>query len=105
MEPSLTPTKLKKNFRTHKNVDINEMWSCIKNNLLTILEDNVPKSLTSSKYFHPWINTEAKRLIRIKHKGYQKAKRRNDVQSWKKYKDIKKLVQKKCRESHDNNLR
>ena len=87
--------------RTHpRNINITTSWSCIENNLLTIYNDNVPTKITSSKYYHPWITTETKRLIRNKQTWFQKAKSKNDDKSWKKYKNYKKLVQKKCRESH-----
>ena len=42
------------------NSDVNEMWSCIQSNLLTILENNVPSKLSSSKFLHPWINKKLK---------------------------------------------
>ena len=82
-------------------MNVNDMWSHIKTNLLNILDDNVPSKLSSSKTFHPWITTEIKRLIRNKQIWYQKAKKRNDEKSWKKYNELKKLVQKQCRKSHD----
>jgi capsular polysaccharide biosynthesis protein len=52
--------------------------------------------------FQPWITTQTKRLIRNKSLWYQKAKQKNDANSWKKYKEYKKLAQKSCRKSHDN---
>ena len=62
----LTPLKCKqqrKNFakffldKYHvddANSDVNEMWSCIQSNLLTILENNVRSKLSSTKS-HPWV--------------------------------------------------
>ena len=94
--------KFSQNFlSTYTSMSVNDMWSSIKSNLLTILDDNVPSKLSTSKTFHPWITTETKRLIRNKQIWYQKAKRRNDEKTWKKYHEIKKLVQKQCRKSHD----
>ena len=85
-----------------KIININEMGSCIQNNLDLIVDDNVPSKFSSTKIFPPWINTQTKRLIKNKNKWFQKAKQRNDPESWKKYKDIKKLAQKHCRKAHDN---
>ena len=86
---------------THKNSDVHSMWPCIKKNLLTILEDNVPSKTTSSKVWHPWVTFETKRLIRNKQILFQKAKSRNTDQAWQKFKACKKLVQKQCRKSHE----
>ena len=63
------------------NLDVNEMWSLIKSNLINILEANVPSKLTSSNSLPPWITQETKRLIRNKQSWYQKAKERNDDHS------------------------
>ena len=92
----------KQSHSNNKEVNINKMWSCIKNNLQLILEDNVPFKNSSTKIFPPWITTQTKRLIRNKNLWYQRAKQRNDPESWKRYKDYKKLAQKFCRKSHDN---
>ena len=55
------------------NLYVNEMWSCIQSNLLTLLENNVPSKLSSSKPLPPWINNETKSLIRNKKIWYKKA--------------------------------
>ena len=86
---------------SYHNKSVNDMWLCIKNNIQTIINDNVPTKETS-KFYQPWITTQTKRLIRNKNLWYQKAKQRNDEKSWKKYKDYKNLAQKLCRKSHDN---
>merc|ERR1712008_659198 len=90
--------------KTHKDKplsNINKMWSCIKDNIHHIIEDNVPTKMTGSKVYQPWITTETKRLIKNKNKWYIKAKQRNNDQAWRKYKDYKKKVQKISRKSHD----
>ena len=92
-----------KNLYDNKPVsDINIIWSDIKQNLFNVLECNVPTKISSSKYYHPWINTQIKRLIRNKNIWYQKAINRNDTQTWKKYSEYKRLVQKSCRKAHDD---
>ena len=70
------------------------MWNCIKDNLILIMDDNVPSKISSSKYFYPWITKQTKRLIRNKNIWFQKAKQRKTDKSWNKYKDYKKFVQK-----------
>ena len=58
------------------------MWLCIKNNIHTIIEDNVPTKMSSTKVYQPWITTQGKRFIRNKNLWYQKAKQKNDTYSW-----------------------
>ena len=81
---------------------VNNMWLFIKTNILSIIKENVPTKQTSTKFSKPWINSQTKRLIRNKNLWYQKAKQRNDVESWNKYRNYKKLAQKFCRKSRDN---
>ena len=82
--------------------NVNAMWLFIKQNILKIINDNVPTKKSSAKFHQPWITTHTKRLIRNKNLWFQKAKQRNDIESWKKYKNYKKLAQKSCRKSHDD---
>ena len=93
----------KKSFlEKSKDLGVNDMWLFIKDNLLTILENNVPSKMSSSKSWLPWISTTTKRLIRNKQIWYKKAKARNDEQTWKKYKEIKRVAQNQCRRSHED---
>ena len=73
------------------------MWTFIKDNIQRIISKNVPTKKTSAKFYQPWITSKTKRLIRNKNLWYQKAKQKNDVETWKKYKEYKKLAQKSCR--------
>ena len=78
------------------------MWTFIKDNIQRIISNNVPTKKTSAKFYQPWITSKTKRLIRNKNLWYQKAKQKNDVETWNKYKEYKKLAQKSCRNSHDD---
>ena len=88
-------------METHKELGVNDMWLFIKKNLLTILENNVPSKISSSKFWLPWISTSTKRLIRNKQIWYKKARARNDEKTWNRYKEIKRVAQKQCRKSHE----
>ena len=77
------------------------LWKCIKENLLALLDDHVPTKMTSTKAHQPWINTATKRLLRQKQKAYQKAKSTKSEKDWTRYRNIKKLTQKVCRNTHD----
>ena len=82
--------------------EFNMIWNCLKENLFTIMEDNVPSKMTSSKIHQPWITTNSKRLLRKKEKYYKKAKTHNTPRLWSKYKTVKRLCQKECRRAHSN---
>ena len=89
-------------FKNKHSTDINSMWSCIKINLLRILEMNVPTKMSSSKTFLPWITAQTKRLIRNKKLWYKRAKKRDNPKTWRQYKDVRRLAQKLSRKSHDS---
>ena len=88
--------------RHNKTHQADKLWECIKNNLLTLLDDNVPTKMTSSKSHQPWINTETKRLLRQKQRAFEKAKFSNSDKDWTRYRNLKKLTQKVCRKAHDS---
>jgi Glu-tRNA(Gln) amidotransferase subunit E-like FAD-binding protein len=56
--------------------------------------------MTSSRYHQPWITTETKRLCRKKKRWFQKAKASKCKKVWKKYRKIKNLAQRTCRQTH-----
>ena len=79
---------------------VEQMWKQIQENLLTILDRNVPTKMSSSKIHQPWITTQTKRLLRQKQRWFQKAKHTGSSRAWNKYKDIKKHTQRACRKAH-----
>jgi hypothetical protein len=54
--------------------NIEQMWKLYKDKLLEILTNkHVPSKMTTTKFTHPWINTDIKKLIRSK-KRHTKSK-------------------------------
>ena len=54
--------------------DVNTMWDNFKTSCLSIMEDNVPSKMTSSRFSQPWINRRLKRMSRRKKRAFRKAK-------------------------------
>ena len=84
--------------------NVNTMWKCIKKNLLTIMEDNIPTKTTSSRPNQPWLNTNVKKLVRRKKRWYKKMKNCSSERVKNKYLEIKKMTQRECRKAHVNYL-
>ena len=81
-----------------------EIWDFIKSEIQKIIQKNVPSKITSSKQHQPWINTKTKQLLRKKERWYSKAKKLNNVTTWKTYKKIKSQCQNACRQTHNQYL-
>ena len=82
--------------------DVNKMWLFIKHNFMKILNKNVPTKMFSTKHYLPWYNKEIKNLIRRKKLWYERAKKRDNEKTWRKYKDIKRIFQNLCRKAYEN---
>ena len=82
--------------------DVCEQWEHFTTNTKSILKDNVPQKLTTSKTHQPWINTKTKRLVRKKNKLYLKHKRDNSETTKENFKKIKTETQRECRKAHRN---
>jgi hypothetical protein len=49
------------------------MWKLYKDKLLEILTNkHVPSKMTATKFTHPWINTDIKKLVRRKNNAHKK---------------------------------
>ena len=84
------------------NSNIEDMWIFIKDNLTASMDQNVPTKMTSSKCHQPWITTLTKRLIRKKQRWFKKAKKANSERVWTKYREVKRITQSACRQTHLN---
>ncbi|CAC5402247.1 unnamed protein product [Mytilus coruscus] len=77
--------------------EINTLWNNFKDNCLTIIDKNVPSKSTPTRISQPWITKKLRSMSRRKQKLHNRA----DKKSGKKYKNIKKLHQRKCRETYN----
>jgi hypothetical protein len=84
--------------------NINSLWNDLKSGCLDIMNRYIPTKLTSTRYSQPWINREIKELTRRKNKLLKKHQNNKSSPQWKKYKDLKKIIQRKCRQAYDNHI-
>jgi hypothetical protein len=84
--------------------NINSLWNDFKSGCLDIMNRYIPTKLTSTRYSQPWINREIKQLTRRKNKLFKKHQNNKSSPQWKKYKDLKKIIQRKCRQAYDNHI-
>ena len=84
---------------------VEEIWSDYKNGLIKIMEDHVPNKMTTSRFTHPWINTEIKRLIRRKRRAYLKARGTNKKRDRDRYKKLQQQTQWEIRRAHQNYMK
>ena len=61
------------NYKNENNIDT--LWICIKNKLLSLMNKYVPTKLSSTKSHQPWITSATKRILRKKQRWYIKAKK------------------------------
>jgi hypothetical protein len=73
-----------------KKESIDVMWNHFKKTIMTTVENHVPSRLRRNSNDLPWMNRKLKRLIRLKKRLHQRAKK---TKNWTKYR----FVQKQCR--------
>ena len=62
-------------IESHKHeTDINILWNYLKENLLKLMEANVPSKMASSKTHQAWITTETKRILHRKNRWFKRMK-------------------------------
>jgi len=84
----------------NEHIPIEELWSKFKTICKDCL-DLIPSRLTSKRHNQPWINNHIKQITRKKRRLYNKARTTNLLQHWSAYRNIKKIVQRECRQAHN----
>jgi hypothetical protein len=99
-------TSLSDTFLTaHTNTtNSNSPWNDFTSSCLDIMNRYIPTKLTSTRYSQPWINREIKQLTRRKNKLFKKHQNNKSSPQWKKYKYLKKIIQRKCRQTYNNHI-
>jgi hypothetical protein len=85
---------------THINVN----WETFKSKVTNIISDNVPVKTIRDKWDVPWMTPSIKRLIRKKHRVYKISKKYNTDENRSKFKNLRKLVQRKMQSAKNSYL-
>ena len=80
--------------------DIEVMWTAVKTTITSALDKHVPTKLTSTRYTHPWVNTNLRRLMRRKQRADRKAKQTGQPRDWVRFKRLQAEVQRSTRKAH-----
>ena len=82
---------------------INTLWNEFKSLCDTCLA-TVPFKFSSTKFCPPWLTRQIKRLSRQKRRRYNTARSTNLPKDWSNYHDLKRTLQRLCREAHNKHL-
>ena len=88
-------------LHTIQHQGIDALWESFRDQLLTILENNVPHKTTRSRATNPWMNTKTRRLARQKNRAFIKASTTKNTKDRTRYKKLKSACQRSIREAHD----
>ena len=81
---------------------VENLWVRLKDKLFNLLDNFVPFKTVQNNCRHPWINHNIKKLRRQKQSSYNHAKATKLDFHWKRYKELKKTMQRECRKAYRN---
>ena len=84
---------------------VNELYCSFKRALFSSIEKNIPSKMSSTRYSYPWISQSIKREINKKKRMYRRARRSGSAQYWKKFRELRRLIDKKIKIAHDSYVR
>jgi hypothetical protein len=77
-----------------------ELWDYFKKELEDSIDENIPQKTSKIKDGNPWITMDIKRIIQKRDRLYKKQKKSGDPKHKKKYKELKRLVQREIRRAY-----
>ncbi len=87
------------------NQDVETNWNSFKENIMEILEKNIPsKILRGGKIDLPWMTHKMQKMMKSRQKRYTKAKKSGKTVYWDAYRAIQKTIKKEIKISHDRYL-
>ena len=78
------------------------MWCIFKNHLEEIVKKHVSHKIAKTKESLPWLTPDIRRLIRKRDRLYKQKKKSGNTTAAKKFKDIKRKVQRELRRAYWN---
>ncbi|XP_021351587.1 uncharacterized protein LOC110449208 [Mizuhopecten yessoensis] len=90
---------------TNSSDSVEENWTEFKNGLNSIIDERIPSKLTSTKPNQlPWVGRPERRLIKRKHRLYNKARKSGKDADWRAYRVHKRETQKALRTAEWSHL-
>ncbi|MBA1446886.1 MAG: endonuclease/exonuclease/phosphatase family protein [Gammaproteobacteria bacterium] len=92
-------------FDTNPNSrDINTNWNFFRNNLTSLVNNNIPSRNTKAKNHLPWITREIIRMQRKRNKSHKKAKQTGRNNDWERFRQLRKQATKAAAKSYSDYL-
>ena len=92
------------NENKYTNLNIEQLWDDFTQTLNNLTEKHIPSKMSSPRNYLPWVNQRLKRLIRRRNRAFKKSRKTNKENDRKKFLDLKHLVRKAIKESHQQYL-
>ena len=91
-------------FQTSQSHDrsVEQNWCHFTSIILTAIKNHVPTKTISGRWNLPWITPGLRRLMRRKKSVYNLAKRTQNPQHWKKFKELRKTWKRSLLVAHNN---
>ena len=84
----------------HSHMSVNDMWVCLKSEVLVAIERFIPTKMTKTKYSSPWIDHLIKRFNGKREKLYFRARKSSSPDIKNHYKRFRAHVPKAIRDAY-----
>ena len=82
------------------NMTVEEMWQDYHSTLTLLQDKHIPHKMVTNKQKLPWIDVKIQRLLRRKHRAYNRARESQSCRHWKLYRNIRQTAQKASRKAY-----
>ena len=89
-------------FIKSKYQNMDSCWTTFRDEMIRLMDTNIPHKLTRSRHTNPWMNTETRRLSRRKERAYRKASHTKNARDIRRYRHLKAECQREIRLAHRN---
>jgi hypothetical protein len=96
-------SKFRDDFLSTHNTNnlIDNMWQDIKQAITAAINKHIPSKMSTTRYSQPWVNIQVRRMSRRKKKLFKIAKRTNDENVWRRFRELRKRAHKQCKIAYD----
>ena len=83
---------------------VNTLWNNFKDAILKSIEKHVPSRMSKNSSQLPWVHSSHIRMIRRKHRIYNKAKKSNNASDWTQFRDLRRTTDRSIRKARSQFL-
>ena len=78
---------------------LDDNWTWFRSTVIKAMEEHIPSTMKSSRFNIPWMTRSLRKLSRRKKRAFYTAKSSNNIRCWKRYRSIRKQLQKQLRKA------